>query len=191
MTPEEVATRAGAVLGAPATWAHATATVDVARDGWATAVEAVRDDPALALTAFDVLTAVDQSPDGFDVVLRLWSVRGRHGLVLRTSCPRDDPRVPSLTALFGGAGWHERSVHEMFGITFDGHPGLTPLLLPDDFRMHPLRKDVVLASRLVRPWPGTVEPGQSAAEAAATGSARRRVQPPGVPRPGPTGGGRP
>ena len=191
MTPPEVATRAGALLGAPATSAHATATVDVERGGWPAAVAAVRDDPVLALTAFDVLTAVDQSPAGLDVVLRLWSVAGRHGLVLRTGCPREDPRVPTLTALFGGAGWHERSVHEMFGITFDGHPGLTPLLLPADFGMHPLRKDVVLASRLVRPWPGSVEPGQSAAEAAATASTRRRLAPPGVPRPGPSDGGWP
>ncbi len=189
MRPDEVAARAGALLGAPATSAHATATVDVERDGWATAVAVVRDDPVLTLTAFDVLTAVDQSPDGFDVVLRLWSVSGRHGLVLSTRCPRDDPRVSSLTALFGGAGWHERSVHEMFGITFDGHPGLTPLLLPEDFGMRPLRKDVLLASRLVRPWPGAVEPGQSAAEA--SGYTRGRVQPPGVPRPGRTDGGRP
>ncbi len=181
MTPAEVGARVGAVLGVPAGDAHGAAVVDVPRQEWVPAVTAVRDDPELGLVLFDMLTAVDESPAGFDVVLRLWSPAGRHGLLLRTRCPADDARVPSLTGLFRGADWHERSVHEMFGITFDGHPGLTPLLLPADFGGHPLRKDFVLASRVARPWPGAVEPGQGVA----TGrSPRRRLQPPGVPKPG-------
>ena len=183
MTPEELVTAAAALLQVPVAQAHGTVVADVPREAWAPAARRVRDDPALALTMFDVLTAVDQEPDGFDVVLRLWSPTGRHGLVLRCRVPRDDARVPSLTGVFAGAGWHERSVHEMFGIGFDGHPHLAPLLLPDGFGAHPLRKDFVLASRVVRPWPGAVEPGQSAAEAAAAAarSPRRRLQPPGVP----------
>ena len=184
MTPAEVAAAAGALLQAPAADAHGAAVVDVPRERWLPAAMLVRDDETLALTMFDVLTAVDESPRGFDVVLRLWSPTQRHGLVLRCSCPREDARVPSLTGLWGGASWHERSVYEMFGIAFDGHADLRPLLLPDDFGAYPLRKDFVLASRVVRPWPGAVEPGQSAAEAAAAASSRRRLQPPGVPRPG-------
>jgi NADH-quinone oxidoreductase subunit C len=184
MTPGQVAERVGELLGLPAEDASGSAGVDVPRERWAEAAEAVRDDPALALVLFDVLTAVDQSPDGFEVVLRLWSPVGRHGLLLRTRCPRDDARVPTLTGLFGGADWHERALHEMFGIEVDGHPGLAPLLLPPDLGAHPLRKDFVLASRTVRAWPGAVEPGQSAAEAAAARPSRRRLQAPGVPAPG-------
>ena len=181
MTPEQVASRASALLGLLRPCRPAEPCVDLPRERWAEAVRVVRDDSQLDLALFDVLTAVDETPDGFEVVLRLWSPAGRHGLLLRTRCPADDPRVPTLTALFGGAHWHERSVHEMFGIGFDGHPALTPLLLPDGFGAHPLRKDFVLASRTVRPWPGAVEPGQSAAAAA---SRRRRLQPPGVPAAG-------
>lgn len=184
MTPTEPAAAVTALLALPVTDAHGADVVDVPRGRWLQAVRLVRDDPALALTLFDVLTAVDESPDGFDVVLRLWSPTGRHGLVLRCRCPADDATVPSLTSLFAGAHWHERSVHEMFGIGFDGHPALTPLQLPEGFGAHPLRKDFVLASRVVRPWPGAVEPGQSGAQAAAARPSRRRVQPPGVPAPG-------
>jgi NADH-quinone oxidoreductase subunit C len=183
VTPAELAEAVGALLEAPAGDAFGCVLVDLPRERWVAAATAVRDDAALGLTMFDVLTAVDESPAGFDVVLRLWSPAGRHGLVLRCRCPREDARVPSLTGVFGGASWHERSVHEMFGIAFDGHPDLRPLLLPDDFGAHPLRKDFVLASRVVRPWPGAVDPGQSAADAAAA-RPRRRLTPPGVPQPG-------
>lgn len=184
MTPAEVGARAGALLALPAGDLFGAAVVDVPREGWAGAVATVRDDPALELVMFDLLTAVDEAPDGLSVVLRLWSPAGRHALVLRTRCPADEPRVPSLSGLFGGALWHERHVHEMFGVVFDGHPGLAPLLLPEGFGGHPLRKEFVLASRAVRPWPGAVEPGQSAAAAVAGRSGRRRLQPPGVPAPG-------
>jgi len=181
VTPSALAARATHVLGVPAVDAHGVVAVEVDRADWQCSAVACRDDPELALTLFDVLTAVDDSPGGFEVVLRLWSPAGRHALLLRTRCPREDARVPSLAAVFGGAGWHERSVHEMFGITVDGHPGLAPLLLPAGFGAHPLRKDFVLASRVVRPWPGAVEPGQSAAEAASARPSRRRLRPPGVP----------
>ena len=186
MTPEELVAAAGELLGVPVAQAHGTVVAEVPAGQWVQAAGAARDDPGLDLAMFDVLTAVDQEPDGFDVVLRLWSPAGRHALVLRCRVPREDPRLPSLTGVFAGAGWHERSVHEMFGVAFDGHPHLAPLLLADDFGAHPLRKDFVLASRVVRPWPGAVEPGQSAAEAAAVASRspRRRTLPPGVPPPG-------
>ena len=143
----------------------------------------MRDDPALGLGLFDLLTAVDEQPHGLDVVLRLWSPAGRHGLLLRTRCPRDDAHVPSLTGVFAGADWHERHAAEMFDLAFDGHPGLEPLLLPAGFAGAPLRKDFVLASRVVKPWPGAPEPGQSSAEAAQ--APRRRTLPPGCPRPAP------
>ena len=55
----------------------------------------------------------------------------------------------------------------MFGIDFTGHDALDPLLLPDGFEGHPLRKDFVLASRVAKPWPGAKEPGESDRDAVA------------------------
>ena len=95
---------------------------------------------------------------------------------LRTRVPRADPRLGSLIEVFPGAGWHERETYEMFGVEFDGHPHLVPLLLPDGFTGHPLRKDFVLAARVAKEWPGAKEPGESH-----TGATRRRMRPPGVP----------
>lgn len=172
-----VARLAEVLPGARVSAAYGVVTADVDGSGWVAAVTAVRDDAELDGTFLDLLTAVDQSPGGFEVVVRLWSVTGRHGVHLRTSCPRGDERVPSLTGVFAGAAWHEREVAEMFGLAFDGHPGLTPLLLPPGGVLHPLRKEHVLAARLDVPWPGAVDPADSGEGGRPS---RRRLLPPGA-----------
>jgi len=181
VSPEEVGSRlvelaGGADGGGASSVSFGGVTVDVPRSRWVQTVTAARDDPALALSSFDWLSAVDELEAGFDVVLHLWSVEHRHRALLRTRVPRDDPHLPSLVGVFAGASWHERETHEMFGLVFDGHPHLVPLLLPDGFIGHPLRKDFVLASRVAKEWPGAKEPGESH-----TGATRRRMRPPGVP----------
>ncbi|MFI6758719.1 NADH-quinone oxidoreductase subunit C [Micromonospora sp. NPDC050417] len=187
MTPEEIGTRLGSLLGgAPATvglsggQAYARATVDVPPESWRDALRTARDDADLACDFFDWLSAVDELADGFDVVAHLWSTRHRHGVLLRTRVPLSAPEVPSVVDLFPGAAWHERETYEMFGIGFTGHENIQPLLLPPEFEGHPLRKEFVLASRVAKPWPGAKEPGESEA-----GAARRApMRPPGVPAPG-------
>jgi NADH-quinone oxidoreductase subunit C len=147
---------------------------DVVPEDWASEARAAYD---RGYRFFDVITAVDLEQDGFEVVLRLWDVGGRRGLLLRTRCPRDAPRLPSLTSLYAGAAWHERATAELFGLEFDGHAA-AHLLLPDRFEGHPLRKDFVLASRVAKRWPGAKEPGESDADLA---TPRRRPTPPGRP----------
>jgi NADH-quinone oxidoreductase subunit C len=187
MTPEEVGNRLGTVLAdtdvtvaLSGGQAYARATVDVPPGSWPAALRAARDDAELACDFFDWLSAVDELADGFDVVAHLWSTTHRHGVLLRTRVPREAAEVASVVDIFPGAAWHERETYEMFGIGFDGHPGLQPLLLPPEFEGHPLRKEFVLASRVAKPWPGAKEPGESEA-----GVARRQpARPPGVPAPG-------
>ena len=154
-------------------------TADVPPLRWREAVHAVRDD--LGFAFFDWLSAVDEGAAGIAVVLHVWAPAARQGLLLRTLLPGVEPRVDSVAHVYAGADWCERETFEMFGVVFEGHPGLRPLLLPDGFAGHPLRKDFVLASRVVRPWPGVKEPG---------GESRRRAQVAlGVPEPGAWGPG--
>lgn len=59
--------------------------------------------------------------------------------------PRDDePRVATLSHLWPVANWAERETYDLFGIVFDGHPHLRRILMPDDWKGYPLRKDYPL-----------------------------------------------
>ena len=63
-------------------------------------------------------------------------------LIYKVDLPRDDLKLPSLTQVWEAMSFHEREAHEMFGIEFEGHDNMIPLLLPPDWRGgHPLRKD--------------------------------------------------
>lgn len=62
-------------------------------------------------------------------------------VVIRTRTPRDNPSIPTISKIYPGANWHERETHDFFGIKFEGHPHLIPLLLPEDADFHPLLKD--------------------------------------------------
>jgi NADH-quinone oxidoreductase subunit C len=152
-----------------------TITMDVPRQDWLTALAFARD--VAGCDFFDWLTAVDELDQGFAVVTHLYCIETGQHMLVRTMVPREDPVVPSATGLFSGAGWAERETHEMFGVVFDGHPGLAPLLLPEGFEGHPLRKDFQLAARAAQEWPGAREPG----ERQASERSRRRLVPPGVP----------
>lgn len=156
---------------------------------WHDAVAGLRAD---GFTYFDWLSAVDEHPEGLRLVLHVARVpstdagggaTGLEHLLLATYLDREAPSVASVADVFAGAAWHERETHEMFGIAFvrDGEPvELDPLLLPDGFEGHPLRKEFVLASRVAKAWPGAKEPGESDADSAHS-PGRRRVKPPGVP----------
>jgi len=168
--------------------AYGQHTVDVPPESWVDAMTVARDE--LGFGYFDWLTAVDQldaeedaGGPGFDVVAHLWSLDRRAHLLLRTRVPAATPSVGTVTGVFAGASWHERETFEMFGVTFEGHPNLVPLLLPDGFEGNPLRKEFVLASRVAKPWPGAKEPGESDHAPAHGAPSRRRTLPPGVPDP--------
>lgn len=81
------------------------------------------------------------TPERFEVVVNLLSLQGRERVRLRVQVPEDDPVVPSLFDLHPGTEAHERETFDMFGISFDGHPDMTRILMPEDWDGHPLRKD--------------------------------------------------
>ncbi|MDH4321229.1 MAG: NADH-quinone oxidoreductase subunit C, partial [Desulfobulbaceae bacterium] len=80
-------------------------------------------------------------PDEMEVVYDFAHYQENCRVVVRTRIPRDTPELPTISAIYPGANWHERETHDFFGIRFLGHPDLTPLLLPEDADFHPLLKD--------------------------------------------------
>ncbi|MGW7705381.1 NADH-quinone oxidoreductase subunit C [Streptomyces sp. NPDC054771] len=165
--------------GATAEYAYDLLTVDVPAAAWIAALETARD--LLGCTYFDWLSAVDEPGTGFRVCAHVAALGGGgvRRLMIRTTVPHGAAVLPTAIDVYAGAAWHERETHEMFGIGFDGHPHLVPLLLPEGFEGHPLRKDFVLAARVAKAWPGAKEPGESEHG----GPKRRTMLPPGVPDP--------
>jgi NADH-quinone oxidoreductase subunit C len=162
-----LAERLAGVVGSD-TWSadFGTPKVRVALDSWVEAHRAASEH----LPFFSWLGAVDWAgdvavgdpPEGdveerYEVVSCLSDVTRGDFVLFSTDVAKDDPTIPSLVEVFGGANWHEREAAEMFGIRFDGHPNLEKLYLPDEFEGHPLRKSFPLLSREVKPWPGTVD----------------------------------
>jgi len=109
----------------------------------------------------------------FQVFARVSSTTRHHGVTLKVDVDEDAFSVASWVGVYPGADWHERECWEMFGIGFDGHPGMRHLYLPAEFEGHPLRKDFPLLSREIKPWPGLVDvepmPDEDGADAEASG----------------------
>lgn len=92
--------------------------------------------------AMDTITGVDWMAQGLmEVVYDFFHPETGLRVALHCRVPRDQAEVPTISAVFPGANWHERETHDFFGIRFAGHPNLTPFLLPEDATYHPLRKD--------------------------------------------------
>lgn len=62
-----------------------------------------------------------------------------------------DQSIPTLVPLFAGADWQEREQFDLVGVRFDGHPDLRRLMLAEDWKGHPLRKDYAIDTK-VHPW---------------------------------------
>lgn len=108
----------------------------------------LRDDPELAYNFLENLCGVDYlgRDPRFEVVYHLLSFTHRHRICLKVGVGEQKPEVPSLTALWVGANYHEREAFDMYGIIFTGHPCLDRILMPDDWEGYPLRKDVPLGA---------------------------------------------
>ena len=104
---------------------------------------------------FDLLvdiTCVDYlyyrgAKDRFGLVYCLANTDTNERLIVRCFLNEPDLTVASAVPLWEGANWMEREVYDMFGITFEGHPDLRRILLPDEFAGFPLRKDYPLRGR--------------------------------------------
>ena len=123
--------------------------------------QVLRDNPALR---FEMCLGVNGAHYPSDkerelhCVYPLLSLTFNRRIRLEVSVPDAHPHVPSLVELWAGNNWHERETFDMFGIIFDGHPGLTRILMPDDWIGHPQRKDYPLGGIPVEYKGATVPP---------------------------------
>ncbi len=114
----------------------------IAPEHWQAVAEYLKTDPGTAFDVLMCLTGYDQGPEKpLGVAYNLQSMEHRHKLEVRIETPRDNSVIPSVAHLWRTADWHEREAYDLFGVTFEGHPDLRRMLLPDDWEGHPLRKD--------------------------------------------------
>lgn len=111
----------------------------------------LKDDPVFdfkMLLDMTVVDWLDRNPR-FDMVYHLYSVEKCHRIRIK-SAVNDGESVPSLTDLWLIANWFEREMWDLYGIKFSGHPNLKRILLYDEFKGHPLRKDYPFDKRQPR-----------------------------------------
>jgi NADH-quinone oxidoreductase subunit C len=122
-------------------------TLHVKREKLEEVARNLRDNPKLQFEMCLGVSGVhypDQVGRELHMVYPLLSMTHNRRVRLEVSVPDADPHIPSLVEVWAGNNWHEREAFDMFGIIFDGHLGLTRILMPDDWVGHPQRKDYPL-----------------------------------------------
>ena len=102
--------------------------VSISKEHTLEACRLIKEDPRTATEMLLCLACVDYSKY-FEMVYILQSLEPERTLVLRTNVPYSDTTVPSVTSVWRAADWYEREAHDLFGVNFDGHPDMSPLLL--------------------------------------------------------------
>jgi NADH-quinone oxidoreductase subunit C len=128
---------------------HGEMTIYVRREYLLEVAQTLRDAPELRFELLSSVSGVDYlgvDPTGrrLHSVYHLLSMTYRRRLRLEVSVTVEDPHIPSLTPIYPTADWHERETWDFFGIVYDGHHGLTRIMMPDDWEGHPQRKDYPL-----------------------------------------------
>ena len=141
--------------------AYGELTFYVRREHMLEVARKLRDEPSLA---FELCLGVSGTHYPADIgselhaVYHLLSITYNRRLRLAVTAPDADPHVPSLTDVYPTCDWHERETWDFFGIIFDGHPALTRIEMPDDWKGHPQRKDYPLGGIPVEYRGATIPP---------------------------------
>ena len=119
---------------------HGELVFRVERDAVARVLEILRDDHAYQQLMEIAGVDYPSRPERFEVVYMLQSLTKNHRIMVKCSASEDTP-VPTVTKLWPNAGWLEREVFDMYGVTFAGNPDLRRILTDYGFEGHPFRKD--------------------------------------------------
>jgi NADH-quinone oxidoreductase subunit C len=142
--------------GCPVSWSQDQKVIHVPRDRWLAVAHELHADGwnmCVDVTSVDYLQyAADRrlpasvTAERYEVVASFISHERRERIRARAQVPADDPSIASLYALFPGTDYLEREVYDLMGITFEGHPDLSRILMPETWTGHPLRKDYAVGS---------------------------------------------
>jgi NADH-quinone oxidoreductase subunit C len=136
-------------------------TLYVPREHLLEVLRLLRDEPTLAFELCGGVSGVHYPTDAgreLHAVYQMLSITHNRRLRVEVTAPDADPHVPSAVSVYPTCDWHERETWDFFGIVFDGHPALTRIEMPDDWKGHPQRKDYPLGGIPVEYRGATVPP---------------------------------
>ncbi|MBT4127555.1 MAG: NADH-quinone oxidoreductase subunit C [Nitrospina sp.] len=110
----------------------------------------LRDNPALDFNFLMDLTAVDylnRKDNRFEVVYHFYSLKHNDRLRVKVPVSEEDCTIDSVSSLWKTANWYEREGWDLYGIKFNDHPDMRRILLYEEFKGHPLRKDYPINKR--------------------------------------------
>jgi NADH-quinone oxidoreductase subunit C len=125
-------------------------TITVKKDCGGEFFQFLRDDSELAFNFLMDITAVDylsKKDDRFEVVYHFYSLKHNHRLRVKIPVSTEDCSAESITPFWKTANWYEREIWDMYGIKFRNHPNLRRILMYEEFKGHPLRKDYPINKR--------------------------------------------
>jgi NADH-quinone oxidoreductase subunit C len=90
----------------------------------------------------------------FMVVYHLYNLKTHERLRLKVPVEEKSAQVDTVSGVWTTANWHERECWDLMGISFNNHPDLRRILMPEDWQGHPLRKDYPVQGPGREPYQG-------------------------------------
>ena len=116
--------------------------IQIQPEQWKDIAQFIKTDSELKFDSCQCITGVDLGlEEGLEVRYNFHSMKLKHKIEIRISIARKKPNIPSVEQVWRIADWFEREVYDMYGIRFKGHRDLRRMLLPEDWKGWPLRKD--------------------------------------------------
>jgi len=137
---ENAAVKALSSLATDAKFDRGELTITVGRENILAACEALNQ---AGYNFLEDVTAVDWYPSEprFQITYHFLSMSLKERLRLIVRLDSDDAALDSITPVWPAANFYEREIFDLFGVHFGGHPNLRRIMMPEDWKGHPLRKD--------------------------------------------------
>jgi NADH-quinone oxidoreductase subunit C len=138
--PDNAAVKALSSLATDAKLDRGELTITVARENVIAACETLKQ---AGYNFLEDVTAVDWYPSEprFQITYSILSISLKERLRLIVRLDSEEAALDSITPVWPAANFYEREVFDLFGVHFGGHPNLRRIMLPEDWKGHPLRKD--------------------------------------------------
>jgi NADH-quinone oxidoreductase subunit C len=108
----------------------------------------LHNEPSLHYDHLSSINAVDYlnlpETERYGIIYNLLSYKYNNRITIRILLPEENPTIESMYSIWKTADWQEREIYDLLGITFQNHPNLKRIFLPNEYKGHPLRKDYPL-----------------------------------------------